>query len=134
MEEGRKKVVKIYVLSSESNPCETYETEPVKLHCATWNKPCGDRQVCWVPGWEDAVLEPYQICPNSSKTQCTAVSIPTQIFTKLTSWSWNLDLGKVNRSQKSFFQENEGEGLTLDKKSKYPQNLLSWLKSWFCFK
>ena len=35
LEEGRKKVVKIYVLSSERNPCETYETEPVKLHCAT---------------------------------------------------------------------------------------------------
>lgn len=46
LEEGRKKVVKIYVLSSESNPCETYETEPVKLHCATRNKPCRDRQVC----------------------------------------------------------------------------------------
>lgn len=45
LEEGRKKVVKIYVLSSESNPCETYETEPVKLHCTT-SKLGGDRQVC----------------------------------------------------------------------------------------
>lgn len=104
-----------YMSSSERNSCETHETKLVKLHCGTWNKPCRDRQVCWVPGWEDSVLDEYQICPNSSKTQCTAISIPTQIFTKLTSWSWNLDLGKVNRSQKSFFRKMRVRDLPLTK-------------------
>lgn len=71
--------------------------------------------MCWVPGWEDSVLEQYQICPNSSKTQCTAIAISTQIFTELTSWSWNLDLGKVNRSQKSFFRKMRVRDLPLTK-------------------